>query len=75
MKRVSAAFREIPVSGSLGGLLLMSSVIIALMVANSPMGESYARFLTLKFGVEGAGMTLRYSLLSWINNGLMAGLV
>lgn len=65
-------FREFAVSNSLGGLLLISSVMIALIVANSPLGESYAHFLTLKFGFDGAGLNLRYSLLSWINDGLMA---
>lgn len=52
--------------------MLMGSVVVALIVANSSWGDSYAHFLTLHIGFDGAGLELNYSLLSWINDGLMA---
>ena len=71
MKKVLRVFQEFLASGSLGGLL-MGSVVIALVVANSPLGPSYAHFLTLKVGFDETGLELDYTLLSWINDGLMA---
>jgi len=72
MQRILQLFRQFSTSGSLGGLLLLGSVLVAVIVANSPLGASYAHFLTLNIGFDGAGLKLNYSLLSWINDGLMA---
>ncbi|GAB3541423.1 Na+/H+ antiporter NhaA [Spirosoma fluminis] len=52
--------------------MLMGSVILALIVANSPLGSAYERILTHTIGFDGAGLDLNYSLLTWINDGLMA---
>lgn len=72
MKRVLQLFRQFSTSGSLGGLLLLGSVLVAVIVANSPIGASYANFLTLPMGFDRGGLELNYPLLSWINDGLMA---
>ncbi|MFC5412486.1 Na+/H+ antiporter NhaA [Larkinella bovis] len=72
MKSVLKIFRKFSASGSFGGLLLMGSVLISLLVANSAWGASYAHFLTQQVGFNGAGLALKYSLLNWINDGLMA---
>ncbi len=49
---------------SAGGLILMAAALAALIVANSPLAESY--FATLHINV--AGLSIEH----WINDGLMA---
>ena len=49
---------------ALGGLLLIAAAALALIVANSPLGDGYAALLHAKIGPM--------SLLHWINDGLMA---
>lgn len=56
-----------------GGIVLGISVIIALLLANSPWSEEYFNFFSHKFGFVFEGKTfLEYNLLHWINDGLMA---
>lgn len=56
-----------------GGLVLGISVIIALLLANSPWSETYHHFFEHKFGLQFDGETyLEYSIHHWINDGLMA---
>ncbi|WP_028295736.1 Na+/H+ antiporter NhaA [Olivibacter sitiensis] len=56
-----------------GGIVLGLSVIIALFLANSPWSEQYFRFLEHKLGFQFDGNSfLEYSILHWINDGLMA---
>src|SRR5512147_3297479 len=62
--RAVSAFRGLLVSEAGGGLILMASAIIALVIANSPFSQGY--FSVLKSYVLGL------SVLHWINDGLMA---
>lgn len=56
-----------------GGLILGISVIIALIIANSPLRESYSHFFEHKLGFQFDGNTyLEYSIHHWINDGLMS---
>ncbi|WP_165045387.1 Na+/H+ antiporter NhaA [Dysgonomonas sp. ZJ709] len=56
-----------------GGLILGLSVIIALLLANSPWSEYYFHFFEQKIGLIFNGESyLNYSLHHWINDGLMA---
>lgn len=56
-----------------GGLVLGVSVIVALLLANSPWAAAYHHFFEHKFGFQVDGKTyLEYSLHHWINDGLMA---
>lgn len=56
-----------------GGLVLGISVIIALILANSPWAHGYHHFLEHQFGFQLDGKTyLEYNLHHWINDGLMA---
>lgn len=64
------AFKDFFQSGSTGGVILILCVIISLLIANSPSGSAFEHLLSREFGIEKAG--LRYSLLIWINDGLMA---
>lgn len=57
---------------SAGGLLLLLCAVIAMILANSPIGTVYEYILhtqvTLGFGT----WSLSMSLLHWVNDGLMA---
>ncbi|MBX2925614.1 MAG: Na+/H+ antiporter NhaA [Chitinophagaceae bacterium] len=56
-----------------GGLVLGISVIVALILANSPWAHDYHHFLEHRFGFQWDGKTyLEYDLHHWINDGLMA---
>lgn len=56
-----------------GGIVLGISVIVALLLANSPWSEEYFNFFSHKFGFVFDGKTfLEYNLHHWINDGLMA---
>ena len=56
-----------------GGLILGISVILALILANSPISHSYLNFFEQEFGFSFNGKSyLHYSLYHWINDGLMA---
>lgn len=56
-----------------GGIVLGISVIIALVLANSPLSEGYHHFLEHKFGFQWDGNSyFEYNLHHWINDGLMA---
>ncbi|GGC42451.1 Na(+)/H(+) antiporter NhaA [Parapedobacter defluvii] len=65
-------FREFLKSGSAGGIILLCCVIVSLVVANSPLGVHFERFLTGEWGIHTEQLHLRYSVLLWINDGLMA---
>lgn len=56
-----------------GGLALGIAVIVALVLANSPFSGSYFHLLEQKIGFAVNGEPyLNYSVLHWINDGLMA---
>src|SRR5690606_23380835 len=54
------------------GILLMTCVVISLTIANTPLGPAFERFLSLEFGYHSEALHLRYPVLLWINDGLMA---
>jgi NhaA family Na+:H+ antiporter len=64
-----SVFRNFLSSGMAGGVLLMACVIISLLIANSPLGPGFEDFLEVQLG---PAPFLRYSLLMWVNDGLMA---
>lgn len=56
-----------------GGLLLGISVVIALLLANSPLAEGYHHFLNQTFGFRWNGDSFfEFSIHHWINDGLMS---
>lgn len=65
-------FRDFFRSGSSGGVLLFACVIISLLIANSSIGESFNNLLQYQTGIHTDRIHLRYSVLTWINDGLMA---
>lgn len=65
-------FREFFRSGSSGSTLLFACVIASLLIANSSSGEAFNSLLHYETGIYTDAVHLRYSLLTWINDGLMA---
>jgi NhaA family Na+:H+ antiporter len=59
-------------SSSSGGIILLCSVAISLIIANSGLATGFAELLNTEAGFESGGFHLRYSVLSWINDALMA---
>lgn len=54
------------------GILLIACVVISMTLANSPLGPAFEAFLQKEWGYETALVHLRYPVLLWINDGLMA---
>ena len=66
------AFKEFFESSTGGGILLFICVVLALIIANSPLGEGLLNFLTTQIGFENESIHLNYSIKQWIDDGLMA---
>lgn len=56
-------------SSQSSGILLILCVILSLFIANSPLAEGLSTLLTTEIGLE--SLHLKYSIGSWINDGLM----
>ena len=66
------SFKDFVKSESAGGLLLLGSVAISLVVANSSFRLPFEQILATPIGVNIPSVHLRYTVLQWINDGLMA---
>jgi NhaA family Na+:H+ antiporter len=66
------AFREFIRSGSLGGIFLLACVAISLFLANSSLHTGFENLLATQIGFSNNSIDLRYPVLQWINDGLMA---
>ncbi|WP_207532547.1 Na+/H+ antiporter NhaA [Desertivirga arenae] len=64
------AFREFVRSGQTGGLLLLLSVIVSLIIANSVFAPEFHHLLQFSFGIK--SLHLQFSLETWINDALMS---
>ncbi len=67
-----STFRDFFRSGSSGGILLFACVIASILIANSSSGDTFNALLQYETGVHTGNIHLRYALLTWINDGLMA---
>jgi len=65
-------FKQFLKSSTAGGIILFSCVIISLIIANSPFAGYLSDFLNQQIGYESEAIQLRYPILLWINDGLMA---
>jgi NhaA family Na+:H+ antiporter len=65
-------FKEFLQSGSLGGAILILCVIVSMIIANSPLGNAFESLLASDLGFHAGTLNLRYPILIWINDGLMA---
>jgi len=70
--KVTGAFREFLRLESTGGLILVMSAILALVLANSPLADSYVKLLSLNITVMVESFGVSKPLLLWVNDGLMA---
>lgn len=59
-------------SSSAGGILLLACVALSLAIANTGWSEPFADLLGSEMGFQTQSIHLRYSTLTWINDGLMA---
>ena len=59
-------------SSSAGGILLLLCVCISLLIANTGLNNGFSDFLDFRLGFETDAVHLRYPILLWINDGLMA---
>jgi NhaA family Na+:H+ antiporter len=57
---------------SAGGILLLLSALVAMVVANSPFSELYGAFLDTTVAVHVGALAIDKPLLLWVNDGLMA---
>lgn len=79
----AAHWRESPIARVLGpmrdfidkeqssGILLLIMAVLAMIIANSPLGPGYEQFLNTKVGLSGGGIEFKKTVLHWINDGLM----
>ncbi|MCT1524990.1 Na+/H+ antiporter NhaA [Sphingobacterium hotanense] len=65
-------FKDFLRSSNAGGILLFLAVIVSLILANSPLAPALQNILDHQLGFENESTHLRYSILLWINDGLMA---
>jgi NhaA family Na+:H+ antiporter len=56
---------------AIGGMILISCVIISLGIANSGLSISFNHLLNAQLGFKNSFIHLQYSTTSWVNDGLM----
>ena len=66
------SFRHFFNSSSASGILLLICVVISLIIANTQLATGFINLINMEFGFETATLHLRYPVLLWINDGLMA---
>lgn len=65
-------YRKIIDSSTSSGIILFLCVVLSMILANSPLAESINSFFNKQVGFENTNIELRYSIDTWINDGLMA---
>lgn len=65
-------FKEFFRSSSAGGIILLFCVVLSLIIANTGAGEGFNELLGTEIGFANDSVQLRYPVLLWINDGLMA---
>ena len=68
---VSKLFTEFFETEKLGGLFLLASTIVSLIIANSSWSSEYVEFWHQKIDLSVGPVSLNYSIEHWINDGLM----
>ena len=69
---ISRAFLRFLRTESAGGVVMLASAALALLVANSPLSADYAYLWHTYAGFSLGEWSLKLSLLHWVNDGLMA---
>ena len=68
----SRAFVDFLHKETSGGIVMLAATALALIIANSPMGDAYRELWTTYAGLVFGDWALKLSLGHWINDGLMA---
>lgn len=71
-QRIATPFEHFLHAQTTTGLVLMVMTVLALLLANSPLAESYAHFFHVNIDFNVGSWKLSHSLHHWINDGLMA---
>ncbi|HZF43483.1 MAG TPA: Na+/H+ antiporter NhaA [Sphingomonadaceae bacterium] len=69
---VGSALRRFLNSEAAGGVILMGAAALALLLANSPLGDAYQHLLHLEVGPELTPKLGPMTVHLWVNDGLMA---
>ncbi len=70
--KLTKLFQEFFQSEQSSGIVLIACTLTAIVIANSPFGQSYLDFWHMKLGFETNGIALNQTLEHWVNDGLMA---
>jgi NhaA family Na+:H+ antiporter len=70
--KIISAIRDFIQLESAGGLLLLASALLALIIANSPWAYLYDALLSVIVSVQVGEFVIRKPYLLWVNDGLMA---
>ena len=71
--RILRPFQEFVNAEVSGGIVLIGAVILALIIANSPLKDQYFSLWLTKFSISfGDSFTISKDLIHWINDGIMA---
>lgn len=73
MRRTKLRIYEFMQSESAGGILLMMTAAIAMVIANTPLNVFYDLFITTPVHIKIGPLEIAKPLLLWVNDGLMAG--
>mgnify|MGYP001826308340 CR=1 FL=1 len=73
MRRTKLRIYEFMHSESAGGILLMITAAIAMVIANTPFHVFYDLFITTPVHIKIGPLEIAKPLLLWVNDGLMAG--
>ncbi|MDH3762415.1 MAG: Na+/H+ antiporter NhaA [Gammaproteobacteria bacterium] len=70
--QLARALSEFMQLESAGGILLLISAVVAILVANSPLAGFYGQLLDTTVAIQVGALAINKPLLLWINDGLMA---
>jgi NhaA family Na+:H+ antiporter len=70
--QLAKALSEFMQLESAGGILLLISAVVAILVANSPLAGFYGQLLDTTVAIQVGALAIDKPLLLWINDGLMA---
>jgi Na+:H+ antiporter, NhaA family len=71
-KPLQTPFQKFVRIESFGGILLLLATVVALVWANSPLGDAYDSLWSYKMGIKTPDIDLVKPLRLWVNDGLMA---
>jgi len=70
--KILTPFEEFLHKQTTGGIVLMICTVIALILANGPLAEDYARILESHITISVGTWKIDHTIHSWVNDGLMA---